>query len=67
MRSLFPVLVGQVGFEPTVFPVSRFYRPLQSPAMHTDPYMAGEAGFEPALPESESGVLPLDNSPVWQG
>lgn len=32
------LLVGQVGIEPTMFPMSRFYRPLQSPAMRTDPY-----------------------------
>jgi hypothetical protein len=25
--------------------------------------MAGEHGFEPRLPESKSGVLPLDDSP----
>lgn len=34
MRSM----VGQIGVEPTVFLMSRFYRPLQSPAMRTDPY-----------------------------
>ncbi len=32
--------------------------------------MAGEHGFEPRLPESKSGVLPLDDSPMnwseWQ-
>ena len=32
------LLVGQVGIEPTVYLTSRFYRPLQSPAMRTDPY-----------------------------
>ena len=26
--------------------------------------MAGEKGFEPLLPESKSGVLPLDDSPI---
>ena len=31
-------MVGQIGVEPTVFLMSRFYRPLQSPAMRTDPY-----------------------------
>ena len=31
-------VVGQVGLEPTVYLTSRFYRPLQSPTMHTDPY-----------------------------
>ena len=38
MHSFLLSLVGQVGIEPTVFLMSRFYRPLQSPAMHTDPY-----------------------------
>ena len=32
------LMVGQVGIEPTVYLTSRFYRPLQSPAMRTDPY-----------------------------
>ena len=31
-------MVGQVGFEPTVYLTSRFYGPLQSLAMCTDPY-----------------------------
>jgi hypothetical protein len=26
--------------------------------------LAGEEGFEPSLPDPESGVLPLDDSPV---
>lgn len=26
--------------------------------------VAGEEGFEPSLPDPESGVLPLDDSPV---
>ncbi len=26
--------------------------------------MAGEQGFEPRLPDPESGVLPLDDSPM---
>ena len=29
--------------------------------------MAGEPGFEPGLTESESVVLPLDDSPVKKG
>lgn len=35
--SLF-LLVGQVGIEPTMFLMSRFYRPLRSPTTRTDPY-----------------------------
>ena len=31
-------MVGQVGIEPTVFLMSRFYGPLPSPAGRTDPY-----------------------------
>ena len=30
-------LVGRVGFEPTVFLMSRFYRPLASASLHTYP------------------------------
>ena len=30
-------VVGRVGFEPTVFPMSRFYRPLASASLHTYP------------------------------
>ena len=26
--------------------------------------LAGDPGFEPGFPDSESGVLPLDESPV---
>ncbi len=32
------ILVGRVGFEPTVYQTSLFYRQVPSPAMHTDPY-----------------------------
>jgi hypothetical protein len=31
------------------------------------PILAGEQGFEPQLPDPESGVLPLDDSPVRAG
>ena len=31
-------MVGRAGFEPAVFPMSRFYRPLASASLHTDPY-----------------------------
>ena len=27
-------------------------------------FLAGEPGFEPRLPDPESGVLPLDDSPI---
>ena len=32
------ILVGRVGFEPTVFLISRFYRPLASASLHTFRY-----------------------------
>ena len=32
------MMVGRVGFEPTVFPMSRFYGPLASASLHTYPY-----------------------------
>ena len=28
--------------------------------------MAGIAGFEPTMPESESGALPLGDIPLWE-
>ena len=32
------------------------------------PYMAGAAGFEPTMPVSETGALPLGDAPIgWQG
>lgn len=43
-------MVGQVGFEPTVFLMSRFYRPLRSPATHTDPYWWNRLGSNQRLP-----------------
>lgn len=32
--------------------------------LHSDTYLVGEAGFEPASLGSKSRVLPLDDSPV---
>lgn len=29
-------------------------------------FVAGEEGLEPSLPEPESGVLPLDDSPSFR-
>ena len=40
-------MVGQVGFEPTVFLMSQIYSLLHSPTMLTDPYMAESVGHEP--------------------
>ena len=38
-------------------------RALQGDLKLPDVVMAGEQGFEPRLPDPESGVLPLDDSP----
>ena len=35
------ILVGRVGFEPTTFPMSRFYGPLASTSLHTYPCGSG--------------------------
>ena len=53
-------LVGQVGIEPTVFLTSRFYRPLQSPAMRTDPYWWNRLELDQRHPELQSGALPAE-------
>ena len=37
-------MVGRVGFEPTTFPMSRFYRPLASANLHTDPCRIAQEG-----------------------
>lgn len=53
-------LVGQVGIEPTVFLMSRFYRPLHSPAMRTDPYWWNRLELNQRHPELQSGALPTE-------
>lgn len=50
---LYRYLVGQVGFGPTVFLMSRFYRPLPSPIWILTHVVAG-AGFEPASSAHEA-------------
>ena len=35
-------MVGRAGFEPAVFPMSRFYRPLASASLHTCPNGSGD-------------------------
>lgn len=50
---LYRYVVGQVGFEPTTFLMSRFYRPLPSPIWILTHVVAG-AGFEPASMAYES-------------
>lgn len=44
-------MVGRVGFEPTMFLMSRFYRPLASPiCIPTD--MVPAPGLEPGTPSN---------------
>ncbi len=38
---------------------------MRPPFIYEITLMAGDAGVEPALPEPESDVLPLDESPVY--
>ena len=40
------------------------YRQQKSPVNGAFLWLAGELGFEPRLAESESAVLPLDDSPM---
>ena len=47
------------------------YEPDEIPFLHSaiaiNQFLAGEPGFEPGQTESKSGVLPLDDSPMyWQ-
>ena len=43
------------------------YEPDEIPFLHSALLLAGEPGFEPGQTESKSGVLPLDDSPIyWQ-
>lgn len=53
-------MVGQVGVEPTVFLMSRFYRPLQSPAMRTDPYWWNRLESDQRHPGLQPGALPAE-------
>ena len=61
MRS---ILVGRAGFEPAVFPMSRFYRPLASASLHTDPYWLQGRESNPHRAAYEAVALPIDY-PAW--
>ena len=54
-------LVGQVGLEPTLYPTSRIYSPLQSP-LCTLTHMAEDGGLEP--PRGYPHVGFLDRCPT---
>ncbi len=55
------ILVAHTGFEPVISSLrGRCPRPLDECAIK----LAGEEGFEPSLTDSESAVLPLDDSPA---
>ena len=53
-------VVGRVGFEPTAFPMSRFYGPLASASLHTYPYWLQGRDLNPHAAAYEAGVLPVD-------
>jgi hypothetical protein len=58
-------LVAHTGFEPAISSLrGRCPGPLDECATNTFSLMAGEEGFEPSHTDSESAVLPLDDSPV---
>ena len=54
------ILVGRVGFEPTVFLMSRLYRPLASANLHTYPYWLQGRDSDPHITVYEAVVLPVD-------
>ena len=54
------ILVGRVGFEPTVFLMSRLYRPLASASLHTYPYWLQGRDSDPHITVYEAVVLPVD-------
>ena len=59
-----PVLVADTGFEPVISALrGRRPGPLDQSAMGIL-LLAGDPGFEPGLADSESAVLPLDESPM---
>lgn len=57
-------VVGQVGLEPTMFLMSRFYRPLPSPIWILTHMVAG-AGLEPASMAYEAIKEPLLQPAIW--
>ena len=58
----FCLVVAHRGFEPLISALrGRCPGPLDECATR----MAGDPGFEPGLTDSESAVLPLDESPAW--
>ena len=57
-------MVGRAGFEPAVFPMSRFYRPLASASLHTDPYWLQGRESNPPRAAYEAVALPMDY-PAW--
>ena len=54
------ILVGRVGFEPTVFLMSRLYSPLASASLHTYPYWLQGRDSDPHITVYEAVVLPFD-------
>lgn len=62
------ILVAEDGIEPPTFGL---WARRDTVSLLRNDAMAGELGFEPRQTESESGVLPLDDSPItkedWLG
>ena len=62
--STIETVVARTGFEPVISALrGRCPWPLDERAMYDTVYLAGDRGFEPRLTDSESAVLPLDESP----
>ena len=58
------MLVARTGFEPVISALrGRCPWPLDERAINDTVDLAGDRGFEPRLTDSESAVLPLDESP----
>ena len=62
--STIETVVARTGFEPVISALrGRCPWPLDERAIHDIVDLAGDRGFEPRLTDSESAVLPLDESP----
>ena len=60
------ILVGRVGFEPTVFLMSRLYRPLASASLHTYPYWLQGRDSDPHITVYEAVFLPFEHPALYR-
>ena len=57
-------VVGRVGFEPTVFLMSRIYSALASASLHTYPYWLQGRDSDPHAAAYEAVFLPVEHPAV---